>query len=120
MVTRGKVGGGANWEVRTDIYIYTAVDKRDNSQGPTVQLRGLCSILCNGLYGKRMQNRVGVCVCITDLLCCAPETNTTLQINYIPIKIVKALICSFLCKLSTSFDHLVHPFKEPVSVHRVV
>ena len=22
MVTRGKVGGGANWEVRTDIYIH--------------------------------------------------------------------------------------------------
>ena len=27
--------------------------------------------------------------CITDSLCCTPETNKTLQINYTPIKILK-------------------------------
>ena len=28
-------------------------------------------------------------MCITDSLCSTPETNTTLQINYTPIKILK-------------------------------
>ena len=28
-------------------------------------------------------------MCITESLCCAPETNTILQINYISIKIKK-------------------------------
>ena len=26
------------------------------------------------------------CMCITDLLCCTPEANTTLLINYTPLK----------------------------------
>ena len=34
-------------------------------------------------YWKRMD------IYITDLLCCAPETNKTLSINYAPIKINK-------------------------------
>ena len=29
-----------------------------------------------------------ICVCITASLCCTPEPNKTLQINYIPIKII--------------------------------
>ena len=32
----------------------------------------LFSILCNDLYGKRVD------ICITDSLCCTPETNITL------------------------------------------
>ena len=30
-----------------------------------------------------------VCICIIDALCCIPETNTALSINYTPIKIFK-------------------------------
>ena len=30
-----------------------------------------------------------ICICITDPLCCTTETNTTLQINYIPTEILK-------------------------------
>ena len=33
--------------------------------------------------GKRMD------ICITDSLCCKPETNTTLKIRTIPIKCLK-------------------------------
>ena len=41
----------------------------------------LFSILCNDLYGKR------VAICTVDSFCCIAETNTTLNINYTPIKI---------------------------------
>ena len=27
-----------------------------------------------------------ICICITDSFCCTPETNTTLSVNYTPIK----------------------------------
>ena len=29
---------------------------------------------------------MGICKCITDLLCCTPETNTAFQVNYISIE----------------------------------
>ena len=32
---------------------------------------------------------MGIYICITDSVCCTPETNATLQINYISIKIFK-------------------------------
>jgi len=39
----------------------------------------------SGLYmGKEFKKIVNICV--TDILCRTPETNTTLQINYTPIK----------------------------------
>ena len=42
--------------------------------------------------GKRFlknEIRVGICICKTDSVCCTPETNATLQINYISIKNLK-------------------------------
>ena len=33
-----------------------------------------------------------ICVYITDLLCCTPETNTTLEINYNLIIVYKILL----------------------------
>ena len=36
---------------------------------------------------KESKKRLDACICITDSLCCTPETNTTLSINYIPVKI---------------------------------
>ena len=47
----------------------------------TVQNRNLYSILCNGLYGKRILKRVYIWICITNSLCCTPETNTRLKSN---------------------------------------
>ena len=59
--------------------------KIDNQQGPTVQHRELCSIFCNNLNRKRIQKRTDTCIRITESLCCTPETNTTVLINYVPI-----------------------------------
>ena len=35
--------------------------------------------------GKEFEKRLDICICITESLCCIPEANTTLLINYIPI-----------------------------------
>ena len=48
-------------------YITTPSTKRYQSQ--------LCSILCNNLNGKRISRRIDTCICITESLCCTPETN---------------------------------------------
>ena len=66
---RDKLG---NWDWHNTIY------KIDNQQRPTVYHRVTYSILCNNLYGKRLWKGIGMCICINDLLCCTPETNTTL------------------------------------------
>ena len=50
----------------------------DNQQGPTVEQRELYSMFCNNLNGKRIWKRMDICICITESLCCTPETNTTL------------------------------------------
>ena len=39
--------------------------------------------------GKESKKRVDICICITDSLCLTAETNTTLQLNYTPIKSFK-------------------------------
>ena len=36
-----------------------------------------------------MEKRMDMCMCMTDSLCCTPETNTTLLVNYTPIKLKK-------------------------------
>ena len=41
------------------------------------------------LDGKEIQKRGDICICIADLFCCAAETNTTLQSNYTPKKMLK-------------------------------
>ena len=43
--------------------------------------------------GKRYGN---ICICITDSLCYKAETNTPLESNYTPIKMLKKLDC--ICK----------------------
>lgn len=46
--------------------------------------------LLNTLYcpiWKKNLKRVDICKCITDSLCCTPETDTTLYINCTPIEI---------------------------------
>ena len=53
MVTGGGGGQGdklGDWNG----HIHTTICKIDNQQGPTVEHRELYSILCNGLYGKRI------------------------------------------------------------------
>ena len=48
-----------------DWLVYTAIFKKDNQQGPTVQHRELCSILCNNLNGKRIWKRIDTCICLS-------------------------------------------------------
>ena len=43
-------------------------------------------MLCHGLYGKRILERVPICIFLTDSLCCTPKTNTTLSIYYTSIE----------------------------------
>ena len=40
-------------------------------------------------YVGKESKRVDICICITDTLCCTPETNTTFKISYTAIKILK-------------------------------
>ena len=40
----------------------------------------------NNLNGERIFKRIDLCICITESLCCTPETNTIWLINYTPIK----------------------------------
>ena len=41
-----------------------------------------------------------ICIRITDSLCCTPEANTALQVNYNPIKLKYTLyifVCVYVC-----------------------
>ena len=43
-----------------------------------------CLMLCGNLDGRRAGRRMDTCICMTEALCCPPETITTLLIGYIP------------------------------------
>jgi len=45
----------------------------DNQQGPSVQHRELCSVLCTSLDGKGVFGRMDACVCIAESLSCSPD-----------------------------------------------
>ena len=67
-----------------DGHVHTAIFKMDNLQGPTVQHRELCSVLCNNLkWEKNLQK--DTCIHIIESLCFTRETNITLLINDTPI-----------------------------------
>ena len=59
-----------------------AILKMDDQQGPTVQHRELCSMLCGSLDGRGVRGRMDTHVCMAEFLCCLPETITTLLIGY--------------------------------------
>ena len=63
MVAKGK-DGGKDSECIWDGHEHTAIFKMDNQQGPTVQHRELCSILCNNLNGKKFEK--DTCIGITE------------------------------------------------------
>ena len=68
-----------------DGHVHFAVFKLENKQNLTVQHRELCSMVCGSLDGRGIQGRMDTCVCVTESLCCPPETITTLLISYAPI-----------------------------------
>ena len=53
---------------------FNAVFKMDNRQGPIVQHRELCSMLCGSLGGIGVWGRMDKHICIAEFLCCPPET----------------------------------------------
>ena len=55
--------------------------KLNNQQGLTAQHHELFSIFCNNLNGEKIWERLDTC--ITESLCCIPESNTMLFINYV-------------------------------------
>ena len=44
----------------------------------------LCSALCGSLDESRVWGRVDTWICVTESLCCSPETITTLLIGHTP------------------------------------
>ena len=68
-------------------HVHTTVFKMDNQQGPTVEHRELCSVLCGSLDGRAVWGRMDTCICPTESLHCSPETVTTLLISYTQYKI---------------------------------
>ena len=66
-----------------DGHIHTAMFKMDNKQGPTVQHMELCSVLCGSLDGTEVWERMDTWICMTESLCCSPETITTLFANHL-------------------------------------
>ena len=57
-----------------------------NQQGPIVQHRELCSLLCSSLYGRRVWGRMDTYICMAESLHCSPETIMTLLIRYTSIQ----------------------------------
>ena len=78
--------------VKTNLYrvfLYgkqAAIFKMDNRQGPAVEHKEFCSVLCGSLDGRGVWGRVDTCVCMAEAPCCSPETITTLLIIYTPIQ----------------------------------
>ena len=73
MVTRGM---RINWEIGIDIYTLLYIISYIITSKNLVYGTGNPTLYSNDLYGKRILKRVDIC--ITDSLCCTPETNTTL------------------------------------------
>ena len=71
--TKGLKDEGGNKLRVWDWHTHTTIFKIDNQQGAAIQHGGLCSILCNNLYGKRVWERIDICTCITESLYCTPE-----------------------------------------------
>lgn len=61
---------------------------------------------------KSLEERVNICVCVTDSDCGTPETNTTLGINYIPVKILKKRIASV--GTSRNWERKAESFSESI------
>ena len=51
-------------------------------QGPMVEHRELCSVLCGSLHGRGVWGKMDSCICVAESLCCPPEAITTLFISY--------------------------------------
>ena len=90
----------------------TALFKLDNQQGPTVQHRALCSMLCGSLDGRGDWGRMDTCICMAESLHCPPETITILLISCIPIQNKRVLknkdmVCDVVALHGSSMLYLI-------------
>ena len=137
LLPRGRGDGGKDWEIgiyrcklvyrgwinkallySTRQYIWypviTAIFKLDNQQGPTVQHRELCSMLCGSLDGRGVRGRMGTCIYMAESLYGPPETITTLSTGYIQIqnKVLKRFICSLHMIITKKYPAINHNGKR--------
>ena len=61
---------------------HTATFNMDHQQGPAVQHRGLCSVLCGSLDVGVVEGRMDTCIRVAESLHCVPEAITTLLIGH--------------------------------------
>ena len=61
--------GGEGYLGSLGSHVHTAIFKMDNTQGPTVQHKELCSVLCGSLDGRGLG---GEWMRVAELLCSAP------------------------------------------------
>ena len=66
--------------------IRTVIFRKDNQQGPAVEHRELCSMLCGSLDGRGVWGSMDACIRTSESLRCLPETTTTAAIGYTPIQ----------------------------------
>ena len=92
--------------------IRTVIFRKDNQQGPAVEHRELCSMLCGSLDGRGVWGRMDTRICMAESLCCPPETITTLLICYIPIqnlkKDLKELTKEIFIVIAFTFRSMIH------------
>ena len=50
----------------------------------------LCSMSCASLDWRGLWGRMDIGICMSESLCCSPETTTTLLTSYIPIQNIKS------------------------------
>ena len=84
MVAKGRMRGRESEGV-WDGHGHTALFKMDNQQGPAVQHKEPCSMLCGGLDGRGVRQRMDTCICMAESPCCSPEAITTLFIDQLYI-----------------------------------
>ena len=62
-----------------DGHVHIATFRGDNQQGPTVEHRELCSVLCGSLDGRGVWRRMDTRVCMAGSICCSPKTQNTVK-----------------------------------------
>ena len=70
------------WVASSFSNVHTITFKMDNQQGPTVQHRELCLLLCHSPEGRGVQGRMDTCIHMAESLCCRPETITAFLTGY--------------------------------------
>ena len=78
MDTKGGSGSGMNWEVRIDVHTLLILWVKEVADADLLHSQELCSVLCDDLHGREIQNRGDICVHTADSLRCMSGVNRTL------------------------------------------